>query len=126
MRNKHNLICPGCGGDKVFKATRAQRKTLAGAGPWDNIRACAGCGRVFEAPWPSWTVWFCMICGWLSLVMGALVVVSVLFEGNDAGDALKVTPVMLVPLFILPAAYRQRRLRRRGTGGAATPPSGQQ
>jgi L-asparagine transporter-like permease len=95
---------------------------LQGASPWDNIRACGSCGRVFEAPWAPWAIWFCLICGWLTLLMAALVVVSVMFESKDAGAALKATPVMLVPLFILPAAYRQRRRRRQGTMHEVAPP----
>jgi len=75
-------------------------------------------------PWAPWITWFCLICGWITLLAGALLVVSVLGVNKDANAAVKVLPIMVVPLFILPAAYRQRRLRRRRTDDAGSPPPG--
>jgi hypothetical protein len=67
-------------------------------------------------------IWFCLICGWLTLLAGALLVVSIMGVNNDVGAAAKVLPIMMLPLFILPAAYRQLRLRRQRTDDVDPPP----
>ena len=77
------------------------------------IRACSRCGTVFESPWATWQVWFCLVCSCILLVVVPILMVLAWVGGGFQANTVMALVISIgIGATILPAARRQRRFHR--------------